>query len=89
MPISIDKIRPPLYSAAMNRIETLPDVCNGKPVIRGTRIAVRTVLSHLSAGDSFDDILDAFPRLAKEDILACLDYAARLGDIHTLMEHAS
>ena len=73
----------------MNRIETHPDICNGKPVIQGTRIAVRTVLSHLSAGDSFDDILDAFPRLQKEDIAACLDYATRLGDIHSHLEQAS
>ncbi len=73
----------------MKRIETHPDICNGKPIVQGTRIAVRTILSHLSAGDSFDDILDAFPRLQKEDILACLDYATRLGDIHSQLERAS
>ncbi len=73
----------------MNRIETHPDICNGKPVIQGTRIAVRTVLAHLSAGDSFDDILDAFPRLQKEDLTACLEYATRLGDIHSHLEMAS
>jgi len=73
----------------MNRIETHPDICNGKPVIQGTRITVRTVLAHLSAGDSFDDILEAFPRLQKEDITACLDYATRLGDIHSHLELVS
>ncbi|MCC5849730.1 MAG: DUF433 domain-containing protein [Verrucomicrobia bacterium] len=73
----------------MNRIETQPDICNGKPIVQGTRIAVRTILSHLSAGDTFDDILDAFPRLQKEDIAACLEYATRLGDIHSQLECAS
>jgi len=73
----------------MNRIETHPDICNGKPIIQGTRIAVRTVLAHLSAGDSFDDILEAFPRLRHEDISACLDYATRLGDIHSQLEMVS
>ena len=73
----------------MNRIEVHPDICNGKPVVQGTRISVVTILSHLSAGDNFEDILEAFPRLKKEDISACLDYAARLGDVHSRLELAS
>jgi len=43
-------------------IEIQPDVCNGRPVLRGTRIAVQSVLEMLAAGDSVDDVLEAFPR---------------------------
>ena len=73
----------------MNRIEINPAVCNGKPVIRGTRITVQTVLSYLTAGDVVDDVLRAHPRLTKEDVLACLEYARRLSELHTTIELAS
>jgi uncharacterized protein (DUF433 family) len=59
-------------------IEIHPDVCNGRPVLRGTRIAVQSVLEMLGAGDSVEDVLDAFPSLTRERVLACIDYAARL-----------
>jgi uncharacterized protein (DUF433 family) len=67
----------------MERIEINPAVCNGKPVIRNTRVPVQTVLSYLSAGDSIDDVLEAHPRLSREDVLACLAYAQRLSELHT------
>ncbi|HAV13840.1 MAG TPA: antitoxin [Opitutae bacterium] len=73
----------------MDRIEWSPDICNGKPVIKGTRITVQTVLSHLSAGDSTEDLLEAFPNLSREDILASLAYAARVGEIHSSIELVS
>ena len=73
----------------MSRIELNPAVCSGKPVVRGTRITVQTVLSYLSAGDSADDVLRAHPRLSREDVLACLEYARRLSDVHTTIELAS
>lgn len=59
-------------------IEIHPDVCNGRPVVRGTRIAVQSVLEMLAAGDSADDVLAAFPSLRREQVLACVDHAARL-----------
>lgn len=71
------------------RIEWSADVCNGKPVVRGTRITVQTILSHLSAGDTVEDVIDAFPRLTREDVLACLAYAARVGEIHSSIELVS
>lgn len=74
---------------SLKRIEWLPDVCNGKPVVRGTRITVQTVLSHLSSGDSIADVLDAFPRLTEEDILACLAYATRISEVHSNIELVS
>jgi uncharacterized protein (DUF433 family) len=56
----------------MNRIVIDPDICNGQPTIRGTRIAARTVLEFLAAGDSVEDVLDEYPTLKREDVLACL-----------------
>ncbi len=73
----------------MERIEINPAVCNGKPVIRNTRITVQTVLSYLSAGDSLDDVLVAHPRLEREDVLACLAYARRLSELHSTVALAS
>jgi uncharacterized protein (DUF433 family) len=60
------------------RIITSPDVCNGKPVIFGTRIAVQTILEFLAKGDSPDDVIKEYPALKREDIQACLDYASKL-----------
>ncbi len=60
------------------RIVSDPKICGGEPCIKGTRIPVHIVLSHLSAGEDYDTILKHFPRLTKEDILACLEYASFL-----------
>lgn len=59
-------------------IEVHPDVCNGRPVVRGTRIAVESVLGMLASGDSTEEVLAAFPTLSRAQVLACLDHAARL-----------
>jgi uncharacterized protein (DUF433 family) len=59
-------------------ITTDPDICNGRPVVRGTRIAVQTVLEFLAAGDSIEDVLEEHPALTRADVQACLDYASRL-----------
>ena len=58
------------------RIEIDPHVMLGKPVIRGTRITVELILRKLSEGATDADLLDAYPRLTKEDIHAALAYAA-------------
>ena len=60
------------------RIGIDPDIKGGKPTVVGTRISVQTVLGHLSAGDEVQDVLAAYPRLTRADVLACLEYAARL-----------
>lgn len=49
---------------------------NGKPCIRGMRITVYDVLSYLASGMTSEQIVEDFPELTKEDILACLSYAA-------------
>jgi uncharacterized protein (DUF433 family) len=61
-----------------DEIEVHPDVCNGRPVVRGTRIAVESVLGMLAAGDSVDEVLKSYPTLTHAQVLACLDHAARL-----------
>jgi len=60
------------------RIEINPEVCNGRPIIRGTRVSVETVLAYLGAGDSIEDVISAHPRLQREDVLASIEYARRL-----------
>jgi len=58
------------------RIEINPKVMMGKPIIRGTRIPVELILRKLGEGATEADLLDAYPRLTKEDIQAALGYAA-------------
>ncbi|MBI4227966.1 MAG: DUF433 domain-containing protein [Candidatus Omnitrophica bacterium] len=53
-------------------------VCGGEPCVKGTRIPVRVVLSHLAAGDTAADLLRDFPGLTAADIRACLEYASYL-----------
>jgi len=69
-----------------DRITIDPDVCNGKPVVQGTRIPVHTVLDFLSAGDSVEEILEAYPALKKEDVQACITYASNLMDRKYVVE---
>ena len=61
-----------------NRIELNPRVCNGKPVIKGTRIPVSVVLDQIAEGCSWDDVLSKYPELQKEDIQAALLYASAM-----------
>ena len=62
-----------------------PDISNGRPVIRGTRIAVQTVLEFLGAGDSVEEVLEEYPDLTREDVQACLNYASCLMEDHLEM----
>jgi len=59
-----------------DRIEINPKVMLGKPVIRGTRVPVELILRKLSEGAAEADLLDAYPRLTREDIQAAIGYAA-------------
>jgi uncharacterized protein (DUF433 family) len=61
-----------------DRITIDSNVCNGKPVIRGKRITVQTILEFLSAGDSHEEILKQYPTLEELDIQACIRFAASL-----------
>ncbi|MFP4448822.1 MAG: DUF433 domain-containing protein [Bacteroidales bacterium] len=64
----------------MERITIDPEICNGKPTIRGMRITVRTVLEYLAAGETIANLLEAYPILEKEDITACLQFASQMTD---------
>lgn len=66
-----------------------PAICNGRPIVKGTRIAVQTVLEFLGAGDEVADVLEEYPSLTREDVLACLSYSSRLmGNHFTLLNVA-
>lgn len=54
------------------------EICGGETCIKGTRIPVHIILSHLAAGEDYEIILKNFPRLTREDIIACLEYATFL-----------
>jgi uncharacterized protein (DUF433 family) len=60
-----------------NIITVEPGKRGGKPCIRGMRITVYDVLSYLASGMTYEELLEDFPYLTKEDILACLSYAAQ------------
>ena len=57
------------------RITIDPDICHGKPCIRGTRIMVSNILNLLAHGAGLDEILEGYPQLAAEDVYAALTYA--------------
>lgn len=66
--------------SAIERITISPDVCGGRPSIRGLRIRVKDVLDLLAAGATRDEILADYPYLEPEDIAAVLEFAARQND---------
>lgn len=73
----------------MDRIELNPKVCNGKPVIKGTRIPVAVILEQIAEGETWDKLLAGYPELKKEDIQAALLYArASLDHTEVRVVHA-
>jgi len=64
-------------SSLLWRITISPEICHGKPVIRGLRYPVESMLEYLAAGDSIEDLLKEFPDLERDDLLACLEFAKR------------
>ncbi|MGH7886298.1 MAG: DUF433 domain-containing protein [Candidatus Binatia bacterium] len=68
-------------SKLLERITIDPDICHGKPCIRGLRYPVSMILELLSAGMSHDEILADYDDLEREDILAVLAFAARLTQV--------
>ena len=59
-----------------SRIVRDPTICGGDPVIRGTRVTLRTLLASLAEGDGVGDLLRSFPTLCEEDIRAVIAFAA-------------
>ncbi len=62
----------------LKRISINPNICHGKPCIRGTRIMVSVILDHLTAGMSREEFLKSYPTLQPEDIDASLAYASEV-----------
>ena len=62
----------------LRRITSDPAIFSGKPIVRGRRLAVEHVLSMLAAGDSVQDVLDAYNFLEPDDVRACILYAYKL-----------
>ena len=62
----------------LDRISVNPNICFGKPCIRGTRIWVSLILDFLAAGDSVEAILEAYPHLIADDVRACMAYGAAM-----------
>jgi uncharacterized protein (DUF433 family) len=68
----------------LNRITINPQICHGKPIIRNLRYPVETILELLSSGMSIEQILNDYKDLEREDILACLNYAAKLSRVKSI-----
>ncbi|HHG75131.1 MAG TPA: DUF433 domain-containing protein [Persephonella sp.] len=69
-----------------DRIISDPNILRGKPVIKGTRIPVELILEKLGEGMSIEELLEAYPSLTKEDVLAALSYSADVIKSEELVE---
>ncbi|MBI5913939.1 MAG: DUF433 domain-containing protein [Bacteroidetes bacterium] len=68
----------------INRITIDPEVCHGKPTVRGSRLMVATVLELMASDMTVDEILADYPALEVADIKACLQYAAMLAKFQSI-----
>lgn len=66
----------------LERISIDPKVCHGQACIKGTRIPVHQILHMLANGDTIEELLAEYPTLKREDILACIEYAAEVTEEH-------
>ncbi|MFB9861759.1 DUF433 domain-containing protein [Rufibacter immobilis] len=73
----------------LERITIDPNICHGKPTIRGLRYPVDNMLELLASGMTVDELLEDYPDLEKEDFLACLQYAAKLTQVKSIYRIAS
>ena len=65
----------------LKRIVMIPGLCHGKPVVRGLRYPVQNVLELLASGMSHEEILEDYEDLEKEDLMACLLFAAKISEV--------
>jgi uncharacterized protein (DUF433 family) len=73
----------------LDRITIDPNICHGRPTIRGLRYPVDNMLELLASGMTIEELLEDYPDLEKEDFLACLQYAAKLTQIKSIYRIAS
>ncbi len=74
-----------MNQALLDRITFVPTIFGGKPTIRGRRLAVEHILGQLAAGDSVETVLEGYPWLERDDILACLEYARAAVSVETVI----
>ena len=70
------------------RIEAKPNVMMGKPCVKGTRIPVYLLLEKMAAGETFEQLLAAYPQLTIDDLRACIEYAAALAADEVVLTEA-
>lgn len=73
----------------MDRITIDPDICHGKPCIRGLRYPVESLLELLSSGMTTEQVLADYEDLERDDVLAALEYAARLTQVKRILPNAA
>lgn len=73
----------------LERITIDPEICHGKPCVRGLRYPVETLLEMLSAGMTIDAILAEFEDLERDDVLAALEFATRVTQVKRIQPHAA
>jgi uncharacterized protein (DUF433 family) len=78
-----------MASNLTDRITINPQVCHGKPTIRGLRYPVDMMLELLASGMTTEEIIADYTDLQKEDILACIEYAAKLTQVKSIYRIAS
>lgn len=72
-----------IFAGVSPRLQIDPRICHGKPVVRGTRVMVSTILGALAAGDSMETVMADYPPIAEEDIAAALEFGSELSDYQT------
>ena len=73
-----------MQAETLQRITIDPEICHGKPTVRGLRYPVDMILELMASGMSVDELLSDYPDLQKADILACLEYAAKLTHVNSV-----
>ena len=68
------------------RISSNPAICSGRACIKGRRIPVYLIVKMLANGDTIEHLLDAYPTITREDIVACLAYAGELAEKENLTD---
>lgn len=71
-----------------DKITATPKVMLGKPVIKGTRITVELILRKIAGGYSFNEIIEMYPHITKEDILPCVSYAVSVIESEDTLQSA-
>ena len=72
----------------VSRISVDPQICSGKPCIRGTRIMVKNILGMIAGGYTIEKILEAYPELTRDDVTDALDYATQVIDEEKVIRRA-